>query len=379
MEIGRNEPCPCGSGKKYKKCHLNITNNNISKSDLKEIENKFKSIKECMAPESMKKECSKKIIKAHTISKSRNLKAIAENGHVLTYKVNSIFKLLKNDGNISIEEIGINNASIFKGFCSYHDKELFSCIEDEDMIFSNKQIFMIAYRSICNELHIKKADLKQKKFILDYIRDKVTLDFFTSLKEHMGYYINGIKLAINDLNKVKKIYDQILLEDRDYDKINYYIIKINKTPDVLVSGNWIADKNFDGQKLIDLSDESVNFNSLNVSSIVTEKGGAFVFSWIDSKELVSNNIYNFIRSFNKLDSKLKVNILPKFIFAHFENTYFSPSWWNFLTQEQKKLIEKDIHFIYSNSTYLFHKNLDKNYNNIFNFDILEIKTNLSNI
>jgi uncharacterized protein YecA (UPF0149 family) len=23
-KIGRNEPCPCGSGKKFKKCHLNI-------------------------------------------------------------------------------------------------------------------------------------------------------------------------------------------------------------------------------------------------------------------------------------------------------------------------------------------------------------------
>ena len=22
-KIGRNDPCPCGSGKKYKKCHLN--------------------------------------------------------------------------------------------------------------------------------------------------------------------------------------------------------------------------------------------------------------------------------------------------------------------------------------------------------------------
>jgi hypothetical protein len=22
MKIGRNDPCPCGSGKKYKKCHL---------------------------------------------------------------------------------------------------------------------------------------------------------------------------------------------------------------------------------------------------------------------------------------------------------------------------------------------------------------------
>ncbi|MCX6706391.1 MAG: SEC-C metal-binding domain-containing protein [Candidatus Woesebacteria bacterium] len=22
-KIGRNDPCPCGSGKKYKKCHMN--------------------------------------------------------------------------------------------------------------------------------------------------------------------------------------------------------------------------------------------------------------------------------------------------------------------------------------------------------------------
>jgi uncharacterized protein YecA (UPF0149 family) len=24
-KVGRNEPCPCGSGKKFKKCHLNKT------------------------------------------------------------------------------------------------------------------------------------------------------------------------------------------------------------------------------------------------------------------------------------------------------------------------------------------------------------------
>jgi hypothetical protein len=23
QDVGRNDPCPCGSGKKYKKCHLN--------------------------------------------------------------------------------------------------------------------------------------------------------------------------------------------------------------------------------------------------------------------------------------------------------------------------------------------------------------------
>lgn len=30
-KIGRNEPCPCGSGKKYKKCHLLIQQEQMQK------------------------------------------------------------------------------------------------------------------------------------------------------------------------------------------------------------------------------------------------------------------------------------------------------------------------------------------------------------
>jgi hypothetical protein len=31
MKIGRNEPCPCGSGKKYKKCCLDKQSNKMDK------------------------------------------------------------------------------------------------------------------------------------------------------------------------------------------------------------------------------------------------------------------------------------------------------------------------------------------------------------
>ena len=30
--VGRNEPCPCGSGKKYKNCHMNIEQKNKSRN-----------------------------------------------------------------------------------------------------------------------------------------------------------------------------------------------------------------------------------------------------------------------------------------------------------------------------------------------------------
>ena len=36
MRIGRNEKCPCGSGKKYKNCHLNIIKDGL----IRQIPNK---------------------------------------------------------------------------------------------------------------------------------------------------------------------------------------------------------------------------------------------------------------------------------------------------------------------------------------------------
>jgi hypothetical protein len=77
--IGRNDPCWCGSGLKYKKCHLN--------KEIKayEINNNFKKSlkhKTCKVPSSLQYECADTIIKAHTISKSANLKNIARDGKV---------------------------------------------------------------------------------------------------------------------------------------------------------------------------------------------------------------------------------------------------------------------------------------------------------
>lgn len=31
MKIGRNDPCPCGSGKRFKKCHLGKTLEDVKK------------------------------------------------------------------------------------------------------------------------------------------------------------------------------------------------------------------------------------------------------------------------------------------------------------------------------------------------------------
>ena len=119
MKIGRNEKCWCNSGKKFKHCHYGRENETpISKGEAIGYTQKNSLRKCCYVPDSLKHECSKRIINAHTVSKSGSLKEIAdESNHVLGLKI-SLPNIIKNEGKLIPEKIGINQASTFKGFCS---------------------------------------------------------------------------------------------------------------------------------------------------------------------------------------------------------------------------------------------------------------------
>src|SRR5690554_5355147 len=85
MKIGRNDPCPCGSGKKYKKCCLGkdddiFYSNPLYLLETYKKERKESRIRQCLHPKS--DECSEKIIVAHSIQNNRIIKPLASNGLV---------------------------------------------------------------------------------------------------------------------------------------------------------------------------------------------------------------------------------------------------------------------------------------------------------
>ena len=96
MKIGRNESCPCGSGKKYKKCCLDKSDEQrLAEAVLRSSENLKNEahIKQCLHPN--KDECDEKIIKAHAIQNNRILNKISENGVILTDGVYQEFEIAK--------------------------------------------------------------------------------------------------------------------------------------------------------------------------------------------------------------------------------------------------------------------------------------------
>ncbi|MFC1893747.1 SEC-C metal-binding domain-containing protein [Chloroflexota bacterium] len=99
-KLGRNDQCWCGSGLKYKKCHMGREKQEPLK--LSEVDKQFRkafSTKECLVPEPMRAECSKNIVKAHTVPKSGSLQSIARNGHVYSHIANPL-NLMKLGGRV---------------------------------------------------------------------------------------------------------------------------------------------------------------------------------------------------------------------------------------------------------------------------------------
>ena len=80
--------------------------------------------KKCVFPD--KTNCSEQVIKAHSIQRNKILNRIAENGMLVSADVqNTLFTK-------EFEKIGISSASTFFGFCSFHDTNLFSEIENKE-------------------------------------------------------------------------------------------------------------------------------------------------------------------------------------------------------------------------------------------------------
>ena len=374
IKKNRNKECHCGSGKKYKHCHLKQEREEPIK--IYELDNGLKesySEKICMFSSELHDKCSQKIIKAHTISKSANLKKISVDGHVYSFK-RSVEGLETNNGSFPIQKIGVNNASVFNGFCSKHDKELFAVIEDKELIFSDEQVFILTYRTIANELYLKYASQDHNIKAKDY--DKGQPLNFSIFYQNLnnGFLKDGLDLAVRDLRWIKDIFDE-KLRNKNFLDIRYYILVIDKTPEILNNTGWIPTYNFDGLSLANLDNRQEKFNILNVSTINYNGQGAIVFSWLDVDEMSNSYCIDFIKSFHNVDNKYKSSAVLQWLLNCAENIYWSINWWDNLSEEQKNKFSNEYMDVTQGKILHTYKRLF----GFLDWKVIDIQTNISNL
>lgn len=330
MKLGRNKKCWCGSGKKYKKCHLNRDQQKpINVGDAHKVSNASKSKKYCSVPEDLRSSCSGKIINAHTVSKGSSLLEISDStNHVLGLKI-SLANIQKGNGVLIPERIGVNQASTFKGFCSTHDKQLFSCVEDQPFSMEPEQLFALAYRALCKEIYAKGSSedvvdlIKESDKGKDFLKQLFTQDFASA-------YGLGVDTAVKELAILKDQFDNHLLNKEQIEVCHLVITSETPCP-VAVSSILCPDVDFEGNTIQDLANLDVIPECVIFNSFSSDGKGFVVFSWLKTSKVIEA----FIETLPKDDLGFLKNAIFRFFFSVSENIYISPVWWDSLTDEHR--------------------------------------------
>lgn len=275
-----------------------------------------------------KKNCSKKIKKAHSIQREKILVQLEKEikGNRLIYSLNSSSA----DENFSTNEIipiGKKKASIFTGFCDFHDSKLFSPIENFDFNFSDEHLFLMTYRAFAHSFHqvleIYKYYNSESEFVKTFPRE--------ILNEHIKFTEKGI----SNLLKYKKTLDNSI-ENKDYSKINYHTRIIQPFVPIACSSILSPKFSYKNKYLSPTENESnVVLNVLPdnsrtiiiLSQFKRDTNGQILFD--ELKDLSD-------KEFTKAISSLMIYCTT--------NTFFSPSLWDKFSDNEKKQLFNEINY-----------------------------------
>ena len=327
--LGRNDPCWCGSGRKYKFCHLNPpTPIKLEPWQAQATFREAYSRKTCSAPAQWQGECSEKIVRAHTVMRSHSLKAIARNGHVYSF-VPSMEKIGQGNGAIEPELRGINQASTFSGFCSTHDDKIFAPMEKNAFECSDEQCFLVGYRAIARELYTKAASASLNPMLRNSIAAQTNEDWRETLRWMHDVFTIATAKGLDDAQALKLLHDNILVR-RSFQETEWYAIEFSVPPDVMCSGGFFPEQDFSGKELQDVADLSGAPEVMSFAAFSQGGTGWVVFSWLPGPHEIGKL---FIDSLEQMSDEEIAGALVRLFFEHCENVHLKPEWWEGLADQ----------------------------------------------
>jgi SEC-C motif-containing protein len=326
------EPCWCSSGKKYKKCHRKRREEQpYSLGKLQKLQRKvFWQKRGCMHPLASPNTCKGKVIDSHTIQRKGPLERIVDStGHVMHFEADL------NDGGADATSIGWRKASVFPGYCSFHDSTLFEPIENGGFTGDHKQCVLHAFRNVCNEHYRKQALIDSFEFQRTSLDRGFDLDRQINTQFSIKKSIEGQKKSLEETGELRDIFEDAIVQG-NYEAFKSKCFFFKGNLDVVSSSVFQCEFDFSGNKLIDMWDPSLDAEMLSHTIVDTDDGGAIIFVWIKGQ----NHPETVVESFNNLPDDEKGDIFVQYCFVNCENTFFSDRWWSALDNSQKVLIQR---------------------------------------
>lgn len=314
MKIGRNDPCPCGSGKKYKKCCLGKDDDVHYSNPLNLFETykkvrKEARIKQCLHPK--KEECSEKIIGAHSIQNNKIIKRLSSNGIVY-------MPCPKSDNPFAPMTIyGRREATVFTGFCGYHDKTVFQPIEDGIFDKSVQHIFLYTYRCFAVEYHKKQEVINMEKATF-----KIKPSLINMPKADNPY--RGMHMAVNDFQRVKEIFDTALLTE-NYDILSSVVWEFNQAVKFAGTGFEAMTHDLEGNKIQDLLNFNIPAKHIFVMAFPEGDKTYCIISWLKENDRLFGLYKQQLLRLSDEKRKIYINNLLPMIS---ENIVVNPESWD---------------------------------------------------
>jgi hypothetical protein len=328
MKIGRNEPCWCGSGQKFKKCHLDrATQNRPTISEAVGRLHISPDRASCSCPEQLRSECSGPPINSHSIAKSLGLQAFSVRGHVLSLRHD--FKTLKRTkGKAEIGLTGVNKASVFPGFCSHHDSSLFRALETEPFSYTEQQCAQLSYGAIARERYSKMIGMDVNNFLKGSDGGR-SLSEQVAIQEFLASYGTGLSLADADLGRAIEHHHEALLAT-DYGRFESLVLEFSSFP-VLCKTGHMPSEDWYGRVIQDLSDTTLQADWLTAVSFHSVNRAWVVFTWLRSSDAMKALVTSLLE---KCSTNL-TDALTKYFFSISENIIVDDVWWSSLDAAQK--------------------------------------------
>jgi hypothetical protein len=277
--------------------------------------------------------CGGQIIQAHTIPRSQ-LERISTNGHVYCFRA-SPERFLEKDEIFTVEKRGIGQFSVLNFFCSNHDSQLFSHIENDELIFDAHQLALLHYRAMGAELYKKMNALDQARYHGNQLRQR-SYNGDQEKREFLAAYTFGTMLGLRDMSRSFSKCESILFNE-NYESVSGLTVRFKRMPTIMTVGGLSPEFDYDGRPLQRLGQKDKTYEQIGLSILIAENKAAVVFTWLTDAQVC----HDFVQSFIRQDSALLTTLAIQTAFEHIENTCMHIGWWDSLRPiERKKLSER---------------------------------------
>lgn len=329
-QTGHYEVCWCQSGKLYKDCHLERhKHRKMTEGERrKHISKIFDRKKYCSAVFDSKN-CKLPIKGAHTIQRARVLSSMAKDGHVGTF-----YRNLKGFEQLDDIKIGIKKeASIFYGFCEYHDTELFKEIELKEFIATPENCWASSYRAVCHEYYQKNAAKEAVLWKLENLDKGYELSEQLILQEDLRLQERDVFKGFEDISSIKNKYEQARIQCK-YDLLSSYVIVLDGPLCLSVSASMSPYYDITGRNIQNLGDSMCFFQHFSLSTVTVNGCAAYVVSYLKEHGVIEK----YLREVFEKGPGFVKSWLTKCIFAYAENTFFNLDWWSNIEDDKKTQI-----------------------------------------